>query len=629
MRTKRTIAKDAGSDGISRRDFLNGVLIAAGGSLLPSGCSDDTPATPMGIQGPCDAGIGMDPRALRGGNLPTTFNMGHLLRDHRLSFSTTKVSVASSKCDALSGTFAIQNDPAAYDVIIVGSGMSGLSAAFFLKRQRPGTKILILDAGSAFGGNSGRDVDAPFSTIAATGAAYAVIPYNSMLTELYGTIGIDWEASRIPDPVYCYYFDEHTPYILPGQSRWVSDVYHQGLDLLPYPPDVLASIKKARQDILELTSQPGAPTDPADSGDPRFDDLAGISLHDWLVKTQGYHPAVSDFYTRYSIDALAGTTEQVNAYSGLSFLSGEYTGLFALPGGNDGIGRHLVRWLIPDAIFGKTSAEILANPVQTDKLDKPESSVRLRQGAMAVRADTSDKNAQVVYLHNGTFYRATAQSVILAGQAHTARHLVSHLLQGSKQLDALGAFIQVPVVVANVALKNAKALVNLQLGYDEYFWGSKYWADFVIADWVLPQRSDPNRQTVLTFYGGNTAPPAQMGLERYKLLSTPFSDYEQSLRADLQRILNVGGASFDFDRDVSGVYLYRWGHGMLFPVPGVPFGPPGRPGGMPVHTPAFRHSARQPIGRILIAGQDSESSPAIESAIASGKRTAQEALLLL
>lgn len=43
---------------------------------------------------------------------------------------------------------------AIYD-IIVGSGMSGFAAAFYLQHQRPGTRVLILDGNPVFGGNAG------------------------------------------------------------------------------------------------------------------------------------------------------------------------------------------------------------------------------------------------------------------------------------------------------------------------------------------------------------------------------------------------------------------------------------------------------------------------------------------
>jgi hypothetical protein len=61
-------------------------------------------------------------------------------------------------------------------------------------------------------------------------------------------------------------------------------------------------------------------------------------------------------------------------------------------------------------------------------------------------------------------------------------------------------------------------------------------------------------------------------IARLQLLQTPFADYEYTLRADLHRAL--AGTDFDFDRDVTAIYVYRWGHGMVMPTLGFPFGTP-------------------------------------------------------
>jgi hypothetical protein len=86
--------------------------------------------------------------------------------------------------------------------------------------------------------------------------------------------------------------------------------------------------------------------------------------------------------------------------------------------------------------------------------------------------------------------------------------------------------------------------------------------------------------------------------ERIKLLTTPFSSYEDSLRSDMNRVL--AGRNFDFDRDVVAVYLYRWGHSMVYPKPGWPFSAPiiGS-GGQVTRVPSPRFYARQQIGRLL------------------------------
>ncbi|PYU47929.1 MAG: hypothetical protein DMG53_07580, partial [Acidobacteria bacterium] len=268
----------------------------------------------------------------------------------------------------------------------------------------------------------------------------------------------------------------------------------------------------------------------------------------YLTESKGFHPAVSDFYTRYAVDALDGTTSQASAYTSISFLGAEYFPEFAYQGGNSGMLRHIVKWLIPGAVNGTSDAELLANPFNLAAMDGPNNNVRIRQRAMVVRGDTTNTNASVVYFSNGQFYRATAKAVIFAGQSHTARTACAQLLSAS-QADAFDQVTLSPALVANVTIRSAAPVVDL--GYDAYYWGSQYWADFVIADWVTSNRSNPNRPTVLTFYGGNTASVADQPNERIKLLTTPFSSYEDSLRADLNRVL--AGRNFDFDRDVRAV----------------------------------------------------------------------------
>jgi hypothetical protein len=182
-----------------------------------------------------------------------------------------------------------------------------------------------------------------------------------------------------------------------------------------------------------------------------------------------------------------------------------------------------------------------------------------------------------------------------------------------------------PVVTANVTIRSAAPVVDL--GYDSYYWGGQYFADFVVADWVGPNRNDPTRQTVLTFYGGNTGSVADQPNLRISLLTTPFSSYEDSLRQDLGRVL--AGRNFVFDRDVIAIYLYRWGHSMVYPKPGWPFSAPIIQNGQVIRVPSPRYYARQQVGRISFGAQDVESSPANESAIGAGFRTSGEVLPLL
>jgi spermidine dehydrogenase len=165
------------------------------------------------------------------------------------------------------------------------------------------------------------------------------------------------------------------------------------------------------------------------------------------------------------------------------------------------------------------------------------------------------------------------------------------------------------------------------VGYSQAWWGSRYWANFGVADWVTERRKSPNRPTVLTFFGGNRAPPEELAGERVKLLQTPFSDYEISLKDDLSRILR--GSKFDFDRDVNAIFLYRWGHSMFMPTPNFLFGETRKPDGTHNRTKAPRTVACSPLGPIFFAGQHREGTPSVESAISSGHRAALEVLARL
>lgn len=613
-------------DGIGRRDFINGMLVAAGGAALSGLLPHRALAHGTTGVGLADTSAGLDPRMLRGGNIPSVFNVGHWLRDERLTFAPATVHIAPAPYDDYQGTFDILPDTGSYEVVIAGSGLSGLATAFYLQRRRPGTRVLLLDANPVFGGNAGRDDAPPIPAIASTAGAYAVAPYADFLDEFYATLGIDWTAHVVPDPFYCYFFDDRTPYALPGTRSWTRDVYGAGVRDMPYPTAVVNDLKKARQDFRNWYNRAGAPTDPADDSDPRFDGLAVKTLDEYLTVDRGLHPAVSDFYTRYAVDALSGTSAQASAYTAISFLGAEYNPRFTFPGGTSGLARHALKWLVPAAIDGGSSDDIVRNPIRAAALDRPGAPVRLRQTSLVLRADTGPGGASVVYFRDGRFWRAQARAVVLAGQSHTAHRVVEHLLT-PERLAAWETFTLAPALTANVTLRRAAPLVDLGLGYNQYFWGSRTWADFLVADWISPRRFDRERPTVLTFYAGNERPPEEMPSERARLLTTPFSEYEDALREDLNRVL--AGAGFDFDRDVSDVYVYRWGHALVYPKPGFAFGAPTGAPGQARRTYAPRHAARAQLGRISFAGQDVESSPAVESALGSGRRVAQEALTLL
>jgi hypothetical protein len=591
----------APSDGIARRDFLNGLLIAAGGSAVAGGAPTRALATLAG--GSCDGPIGLDPRALRGGNLPSTFTVSHWLRDGRLRFEKGSVALAPG-CDESAGPFPIVDESAGFDAIVIGGGLSGLSSAHHLLRERPRARLLILEAAPVLGGNAGRDEAPPLPGPASTAGAYGTAPSADWLAQFYRAIGVDWPAQSVPGPESSFYFDEFAPGAIAGARGWNIDTFDRGAARLPYDARLRDDFARAFETIRALGEK--GVSDPADESDPALDDLSTVSLAPHLERALGCDPIVSRFFTAYTLTAFGGTAEQVNAHSAIAFLSGELTrgSVFTYPGGVSEIARRALH-----------------------RLTQSETPPRLETNATALRIDplSSDAHAgaSVVYFQNGAFRRVAARQIILAAPAQSARHLVAHFSDAARN-EAWSRFHAAPIVTANVTLRRAAPLLALGLGYSQSWWGGRHFVNYIVADWMSATRADPQRTTTLTFYGGCDAPLEALGEARLTLLHTPFSDYEDSIRSDLTRLMR--GADFDFDRDVGALFVYRWGHSMLRPPPDFLFGAKRDAGGRLDRAQGPRRIACAPLGPVVFAGQHVEGAPSVESAIGSGRRAARQAL---
>jgi spermidine dehydrogenase len=127
---------------ITRRDFLNGMAVGAGGMLASPwlGALLSAQTSPASAQDR----PGYYPPTLNGmrGSHPGAFEVAHALRDGTFWERAGKPVETGEE----------------YDLVVVGGGISGLAAAYFYRKQAgPSARILILDNHDDFGGHAKRE----------------------------------------------------------------------------------------------------------------------------------------------------------------------------------------------------------------------------------------------------------------------------------------------------------------------------------------------------------------------------------------------------------------------------------------------------------------------------------------
>ena len=121
---------------ITRRDFINGVAIGAGGALAAGSLSPDLEAL-------LAQGSPAYPPALTGlrGSHAGSFEAFHAMKD-----------------GAFWKDAPVPRDTGEqYDLVVVGAGISGLAAAHYFRKARPDARVLVLDNHDDFGGHAKRN----------------------------------------------------------------------------------------------------------------------------------------------------------------------------------------------------------------------------------------------------------------------------------------------------------------------------------------------------------------------------------------------------------------------------------------------------------------------------------------
>jgi spermidine dehydrogenase len=618
---------------ITRRDFLQGISLTLGALLLT---------------GPANGLEGLGSRPGLAGDYPPART--GLRGAHDGSWET-----AHALRDGQSWEAVAQETGETFDLVVVGGGISGLSAAYFFRRLAgPGTRVLILDNHDDFGGHAKRNEFRSRGRLllgyGGTQSIEAPARYSREARQLLQDLGIEMQR-------FYHYFDQELFRALKLAPGLFFDRETFGADCLvvgvgePSWAEFLARTplpETARRDLARLYDDQTVDYLRGLTVDEKKKCLAKTSYQDYLLRYVKLDPTALPFFQTQThglygvgIDAVpAGDCFGLGypGFAGLGMARGPLPGMgrsalpqdnpepyiFHFPDGNASIARLLVRALLPKVASGSTMEDVVTARFDYGRLDETDAPVRLRLNSTAVqvrhRGDPrTSRSVAVTYVQQGKAWTVPATAVVLACWNHVIPYLCPELPAAQKQ--ALSYGVKVPLVYTNVQLRTQRAVH--QLGVSQVRCPGSYWhtvgLDFPVSLGGYQFPSSPDEPAVLHLFRTPCRPgfPAreQHKAGRYELLATPFVTFERTLRDQLARIL--GPAGFEPARDIEAITVNRWPHGYAYEYNSL-FDPDWPEADRPCVV------GRQPFGRITIANADAGAYAYTDSAIDQAYRAVRE-----
>lgn len=630
---------------LSRRDFVSGcaLSLAAGSSVSPIEAiaqdlldptalpADYYPPTRQGMRGSHDG----------------SFEIAHALRD-------------GQRWRAVDA-----GDPE-YDLVIVGGGISGLSAAHFYRKQYgPDARILILDNHDDFGGHAKRNEfwhDGKMYLVnGGTLNVEAPQQYSTVAAGLLWELGIDrnryfeknqnmWSRYADMGLQGSMFFDRETF----GEDKLVvgygDDPFDKFIHNTPLSDeakrDALRLYKENKNYYPELTS------------DQIRDKLSHMSYRDYIINVVGCHADVAKLFDTSlmglfvtGMDAVPAIYCREMGYPGFGGLQldeispnqlahepggqhgrentaraerGDQDMYF--PDGNATITRLLVRSLVPDAVSSGTMEDIVTARVDYSQLDRDENLTKIRLNSTVIDvAHKSDRQVETQYLLGSNAYSVKSKAVVLACWNSVIPHICREF--SASQREALSYGEKSPLVYTGVLVSNWQSFVDA--GISRVTAPGSYHPSIGLAPSLslgeYQTAQSPDQPIVVRMSCYFTEPGLsrreQHRVGRTKMLETPFATFEHHIRDQLSRVL--GPTGFDNERDILGITVNRWPHGYTYS-----YNPLFDPDEWAYTTTPDRPAiiGRQRLGRIAIANTDASASPHTDGAINEAYRAVNELL---
>ena len=630
---------------ITRKDFLNTALLGAGAALLGAPAPAEALAKLAGdshrleklateaAYPPHDSWTGpggVGDYAASNGNTKAVMDAAHTIRDGTYGNAARATDTGEI-----------------YDLVVVGGGITGLTAAYFFAKSSGGGKTcLVLDNHPIFGGEAKQNefVVNGVRLIAPQGSNDFGVPRtgsgpNAWQSELWDDLRMpraftwsEWDSPKPPlrfaqdnyQPMdgigeygidIGYFFDERSAVAPSAKPIWRTNIWQNDLADLPVSDAVRAEL---------LAWRSNAPNSGGRTQE-EFSRYLDTMSYAQFLGTVGFGPEVVamiapviGLISGASPDAVSAHAAQQIGMPGVSRPRGRTGGPgLSFPGGNVTYGRHLVKRLIPESIHGDASfGGVLTGQVAWAALDRLGQSTRVRVGATVVRVAHALGGVEVTYAKGGSLHRVRARRVAMASGGWVNKRVLADLPADIR--DAYATFQYVPALIVNVALTNWRFMYTLGITAARWFdpnglgFIANIRRQMTTADYHAPL--DPDQPNVLTFYVGFPTPgrtASEQGvLGRAKLLGASYADYERTLITQLQRQFAPSG--FDARHDVAGIILNRWGHARLVQPPGWFYGTAGRP--------APREIVARGYGSIAIAHSELNGHQSAAGAMAQGRR---------